>query len=118
MCCDPDEPNVDEEDYLACIPWDGNEKTLPAGGDARIPMPITDLAIPESIKKTRYGVIYYVMVDEGLYQDMVKTFGVNAFMISLAEGSGQLNRPDWKKQYGTDGLKLWVLRNLRMEATG
>jgi hypothetical protein len=30
MCCDPDEPKVDEEDYLACIPWGGNENTLPA----------------------------------------------------------------------------------------
>lgn len=104
---------TDTTDYLECLPWTGDEGALPRGGESRVPMPIEDLILPGSIKKTRSGVVYDLQVDEDLYKELTGIYGSRAILISESTGGGKLSRPDWKAKYGTDGLKLWLLARAR-----
>lgn len=121
----------DVNEWLECLPWDGDEKSLPVGGRIAIPgLPVSAFAktvvvlrgdelITVSRKETKPDdVIMDVVVDENMYDTVVRTYGERGITIAPPTGSGSLTRREWKDQYGTDGLKLWILRDLRMKQTG
>jgi len=121
----------DETDWMDCLPWDGEEKSLPTGGRIVVPgLQVSAFARQvvvlrgdelQTVHRKELkpdDVIMDVIVDENMYKTVIKTYGDRGITIAQSTGGGLLTRKEWKDQYGTDGLKLWILRDLRMKQTG
>jgi hypothetical protein len=120
MCCNPDGPTVDEENYIECPAFEGMEKYQPRGCNFAIEgMVAEDFVLEGSIKKLKAsGVIMDCAIDEEVYQQIVATYGLNFMQLGHPTGGKNMTRPEWKAEYGSDGLKLYVLAKLREGAKG
>lgn len=120
------------EEWLPCVPWTGEEKDLPRGGYSKVPK-----LLPESLVN-RWEVLDAeaedgsrlvkkadlkpgdLIIGAKMNQKSIERLEANygpRFMV-LAEADAQmetamLTREAWREKYGTDGLALWALRNVR-----
>lgn len=123
-----------EEEWNGCISWDGNERSLPSGGQIRVP----GLRIDKLVKK--YAIvdtesengfeeinpeelqpgmaIIDAIINERLFNQLVLSWGKKAIMITPSDRSEPLDRWEWKERFNTDGLKLWVIQNAQRTSQG
>lgn len=99
-----------EHPWLGCVPWEGEEKALPLGGQIRAPGVTIEDLVKEYIK-TKSGKIMGAIIDEDEFDKLVATWGDRAVVISQSDDIKKgLDRWEWKEKYGTDGLELWAIK--------
>lgn len=120
------------ENWLECLPWNGDEKTLPLGGRIAVPnLKVTsfvknyvvvrdDEMVTVGKKEIKKGdAVIDAIMDDDLYNRIIETYGERAVTIAKSGAVDKgLTRVEWKSQFNTDGLKLWALRDARMKVSG
>lgn len=117
-----------DEEWLECIPWTGEEKDLPTGGQTKIPgfLPenlvsrweILDAEADEGskfVKRTELkpgDIIIGARMNENSIKRLVATYGPRFAVLKQADGP-ILTCQEWYEKYHTDGLALWAIRNVR-----
>ncbi len=109
---------AEEIDWLQCIAWDGEEKSLPTGGQIRAPGVVIQDFVKTIIKAPKSGAVIGVVIDEDVYNAIVSTYGERGVVITESDSGNQLTRREWTDKYGTDGLALWAIRSLYLENIG
>jgi hypothetical protein len=123
---------MEENEWLECAPWDGDERSLPLGGRIAVPgVHVTafvkryivlrnDEMITVGKKDLQKGdVVIDAVMDDELYNSITRIYGERAVTIAKSESVEKgITRKEWKEQYGTDGLKLWAIRNARLSQSG
>lgn len=115
-----------KKEWLGCLPWDGEEKSLPTGGQIRNPnLGILDFVEEYvvlkdgkiiKVKDPKVGKLINVEIYEELFDELVKVYGKRAVVISRSDPPKDPNEPfmltrwEWRDKYKTDGLKLWAIR--------
>jgi hypothetical protein len=97
------------DEWLDCLPWDGMEKSIPAGYRSPVPrLNIRDFVVKPSIKRLGDAVIGFD-IEESVFDDLVKIYGRGAIMFAEADGGRYLSRWGWKEKYGTDALRIKLM---------
>jgi len=116
LCTDElNREGIEQNEFLDCIPWDGEEKSLPNGGQIRDPS-ITIEDMFSNWNDVEFGI--QLEVDEKLYDEIVKTYGDRSVLIAESTDGSLLTRKEWAAKYGTDGLKLWGIKSKFYATTG
>jgi hypothetical protein len=125
-----DENGYDKDgNWLECLPWTGQEAALPAGYTVMVPgldpmqfvkrVEVLDAEEDEgfrSIKKSELkpsDVIIGVEMNEKSVKKIVDTYGGDWIRLKGANGGTNYDRKEWNEKFGTDGLELLAIRNLR-----
>jgi hypothetical protein len=109
---------IEETEWLECVPWDGEEKSLPLGGEIRPPGMVIQDFVKTVVKAPKSGAVIAVLIDEEVYNTVVATYGERGIVISEPETANKLTRHEWKAKYSTDGLALWAIRDLYLDNIG
>jgi hypothetical protein len=116
------------DNWLECIPWTGQEASLPAGftstkRDFDImkivkKVQIADLESDEEMKWVKVSElkkgddILDVEIAEKILKKYYQTFGKDFIRFKGANGGKNYNRIEWRTQFGTDVVKLMAVRRL------
>ena len=132
-----DDSSADESDEMlpgGICHYDGPEADLPLGGYSKIPgwgperaarkwlvaSLETDLGYIE--KKTtelpQDDIIVGVELNQGLLAALVNTYGPRFYLIKEANGGPLMTRQEWRQLFGTDGMALVAIRNMRQILEG
>ena len=125
----------EEENWLECVPWDGEERDLPVGSQTRIPgfraidmvryWEILDVKsdagfkvvaaekLPALLKKSKNTIVIGAQMNENAVKRIVGTYGKRFFVAKHTGNSRLYSRWEWKKSFGTDVLELEALKQLR-----
>lgn len=125
------------EKWLPCIPWTGEERDLPRGGNSKIPgfSPLKlvnrwEVLDAESEAGSRLvkaaelkpdDLIIGARINEMSVLRLVANYGPRFVVLAEAdpgleiEGAKMLTREEWHAKYHTDGLALWAIRNKRFK---
>lgn len=123
------------EPWLKCIQWDGEEKSLPAGEQTRIPnfqaadlvkrWEVLDPEEDEGYRVVRRSelkagdIIVGAQINENSVNKLVETYGKRFFVAARSDRSGVLlDRAEWRDEFGTDVLELEALKQIRKKMTG
>lgn len=117
------------DDWLECIPWTGMEKDLPVGYTTKVPglniikfIKSVEILDGESEEGSRFikmaerkegDIIIGVKLNEKSIERVVANYGPSWIVLKHANGGKSYNRLAWRDKYGTDGLALLAIRNLR-----
>lgn len=120
--------------WLECLPWEGQEASLPLGSTVSVPgldpmkfiyrVKVLDAEEEDGyrmVKKSELkpdDVIIGAWLNEKSVAEVEKTYGKDWLRIIESNGGGKLNRYQWRDKYGTDGLELLAIRNLRAAQNG
>ncbi len=115
--------------WLECLPWNGQEASLPAGGNVQVKgLSFTKLIYrvevldAESEEGSRFvkvsevtpdDVIIGAKLNENSIKRIEANYGKDWIRIANPNGGGQMSREAWKERFGTDGLQLLAVRELR-----
>src|SRR5512136_1793698 len=116
--------------WLECLPWTGQEASLPAGGNVTIPglqfrklvyrVQLLDAESEEGVKWVKQSeitaadLIIGAKLNENSIKAIEKTYGADWIRIADPNGGKQLSRQQWYDNKGhTDGLELLAIRDLR-----
>ena len=120
----------EEINWLECLPWDGSEKSLPAGGIMKVPYlkpedlvkscVVIDAESEEGMQTLSATTalqlgrtIINVILNEKLIAEIERRYGERFALMIDPKTQEKLTRREWYQRHGTDGLALWALRNLR-----
>lgn len=120
-----------EENWLECVPWDGEEKSLPVGEQTRVPnfraidlvrrwevLDIeneeTGIRVIKKEEKKHDDIIVGAQINEAAFDKLVKTYGKRFFVAKATGDNAFLDRWEWKEKYGTDVLELEAIKQMRM----
>ncbi len=123
-----------QQNWLECIPWTGQEKDLPLGYTTVVPgldvmnlikrvevMDAEEDAGYRTVKKAEVkkgDVIIGAVLNENTTKKIVETYGGSWIRLKDANSGKNYNRMEWYNKFGTDGLELLAIRNLRNPMTG
>ena len=127
----------EEENWLECVPWDGEERDLPVGSQTRIPgfrainlvkfWEVLDSESEEGfklvaasklqtlLKKIPDTIVIGAQMNENSVKRLVGTYGKRFFVAKHTGSSRLYNRWEWKKSFKTDVLELEALKQLRSQ---
>jgi hypothetical protein len=119
--------------WLECIPWTGQEAALPAGYTTMVPgldvmtliyrveiMDAEEEAGYQTIKRSQMKpgmVVIGAQINENTTKKICETYGGDWIRLKSANGGVNYNRVEWREKFGTDGLELLAIRNLRNPMT-
>ena len=119
----------EDDNWLECIPWTGNEKDLPLGEWTSIPnfravdlvrrwevLDVEEDAGFREVKKAELkpdDVIIGAIINENSFNKLVENYGKRFFLAKHASSMAQYDRWEWKKAFGTDVLELESLKQIR-----
>jgi len=122
------------EDWEMCIPWDGDERSLPLGAEIRIPdltadklvqrWKVLDAESDEGVREIstselgRDHIVIGARMNERLIQHLMQTYGPRAILLIEPDKKQKLTRYEWRDKFGTDGLKLMAIRTIRQRLSG
>jgi hypothetical protein len=122
------------EDWEMCIPWDGDEKSLPLGAEIRIPgltadrlvqrWKVLDAESEEGFREIFPGelrkehIVIGAKMNENLIQRLIQTYGPRAFLLIEPDKKQKLTRYEWREKFGTDGLELMAIKSIRRQLQG
>ena len=123
------EQGEDAGNWLECLPWDGQEASLPAGGNVTVPglqfrklvyrVEVLDAEVEEGsrfIPQSELSpddVIIGAKLNENSIKRIEANYGPDWIRIADPNGGRQVNRMQWREKHGTDGLALLAIRDLR-----
>jgi hypothetical protein len=130
-----DANGYDEEgNWLECLPWEGQEKSLPLGYTTMVPglgidkfvyrVNVLDAEEMEgfrSIKKSELkpdDIIIGAEMNEKSIKKIVDTYGGDWIRLKDANSGKNYNRLEWQQKYGTDALELLAIKSLRGQTSG
>ena len=115
--------------WLECLPWNGQEASLPAGGNVMIPglsfrklvyrVQILDAELEEGFswvkqaELTPEDLIIGTKLNENSIKAIESNYGSDWIRIADPNGGKQMSRLAWREKFGTDGLNLLAIRDLR-----
>lgn len=121
-------PTDGGDGWLDCVPWTGQEASLPAGftttkRDFDImkiikKVQIADLESDEEMKWVKVSElkkgddILDVEIAEKIVKKYYQTFGKDFIRFKGANGGHNYNRLEWRDKFGTDVMKLMAVRRL------
>jgi hypothetical protein len=108
----------EESEWLECLPWDGEEKSLATGGQIRAPGMVVGDFIKTVVKAPKSGAVIAVLIDEDIYSTVIATYGERGVVMAEPDSGNLFTRKEWKDKHGTDGLALWAIRYLYLENAG
>lgn len=122
----------DTGEWLNCLPWDGEEKSLPSGGQIRVPglapeklvraWHVLDAQDDEGFREVDKlqpeDLVIGARINEAAVAKLMSAYGPRAIVIRPPGGGEMITREEWRGRYGTDGLALWAMRNARMRSKG
>jgi hypothetical protein len=126
----------DEIDWNECVPWDGEEKNLPAGEQTRIPnfravdlvraWEILDVQseagfkiVPAEKGKMPEGIIIGAQINENAVNAVIKAYGKRFIVFRPSEDQPFMDRWEWYAAFagpdgiGPDVLELEALKQIR-----
>lgn len=122
------------EDWEMCIPWDGDEKSLPLGSEIRIPdltadklvmqWKVLDAESEEGVREVptsdlrKEHVVIGARMNEKLIQHLMQTYGPRAILLIEPDKKQKLTRYEWRERFGTDGLELMAIKSIRRKLHG
>jgi hypothetical protein len=111
---------MEEIEWLECLPLNGEEKSLPTGGQIRAPGVVIQDFVKTIIKAPKSGAVIGV-IDEDVYNAIVATYGergshhiVLTAATSLPDKSGRISTALMALHYGLSGVSTW--RTLDLES--
>lgn len=115
--------------WLPCLPWEGQEKSLPAGGNVTIPglqfrklvyrVQLLDAEVEEGVRWVKQSeitaadLIIGAKLNENSIKAIERSYGSDWIRITNPNGGKQMSRADWRTEFQTDGLELLAIRDLR-----
>ena len=115
--------------WLECLPWNGQEASLPAGGNVMIPglsfrklvyrVELLDAESEEGVKWVKQAeivpddLIIGTKLNENSIKAIEANYGPDWIRIADPNGGKQMSRAAWRDKFGTDGLNLLAIRDLR-----
>lgn len=127
----PDGQPVEDsgDGWLECVPWTGQEKDLPAGYTVKVPgldpmkfvqkVELLDAEVDEGsrfvkVNELKKGdIIIGAKLNENSIKRVEANYGPDWCRLKSANGGKNFNRYEWREAFGTDGLALLAVRNLR-----
>jgi hypothetical protein len=119
----------EEEEWLECLPWDGQAASLPVGEEIIIPdframdlvrrWEVLDVEEDEGFRVVKKAElrpddkIIGCQINENSFKKIVQTYGKDFFRAKRGSGGAMMNRWAWKKAYGSDVLELEALKQIR-----
>jgi hypothetical protein len=120
--------------WLECLPWDGQEKSLPLGYTTMVP----GLGVSKFIKRVEVldaeedagyreikpselkpdDIIVGAVINENSTKKVADTYGGDWIRLKEANSGKSLNRLQWQEKFGTDGLELLAIKELRGKQAG
>jgi len=120
--------------WLECLPWDGQEKSLPLGYTTMVPrlglskfaksVEILDPEADEGFRNVKVSevkpddTIIGVEINENSTKKIADTYGSDWLRIKDSNTGKGMNRVAWHDKYGTDGLELLILKELQGKQVG
>ena len=120
----------EDENWLECLPWTGNERDLPLGEWTSVPnfrsvnlvrrWEILDVEEDAGFREVKTAelkqddTIIGAKINENSFNKLVETYGKGFFKAKHAGSMAQYNRWEWKQAFGTDVLELEALKQIRM----
>lgn len=120
--------------WLECIPWTGQEAQLPLGYTIVIPgMTLSQLiyrvevldaeeeAGYKVVKKSEVkpgDIVIGVELNENSIKKVVDTYGGDWIRIKDANAGKDYNRMTWRDKFGSDGMELCAIKDLRSKQKG
>lgn len=117
------------KEWLECVPWDGKEASLPVGGQLPVPGLTPEKLVKrwevldaESDEGSRFvkaaelkptDIIIGAEMNKKSLERLYNTYGPGFVTIKRATGGPGITWEQWFKEFGTDGLALWAIRNKR-----
>lgn len=121
-------------EWEMCIPWDGDERSLPLGAEIRVP----DLTADRLVQRWRVldtegdggtreippgelrrdHVVIGARMNEILIQSIMQTYGPRALLLIEPDRRQKLTRQEWRDRFGTDGLELLAIKAIRHRLSG
>jgi hypothetical protein len=115
--------------WLECLPWNGQEASLPAGGNVQIPglsfrklvyrVQLLDAESEEGYRWVKQAeitpedLIIGTKLNENSIKAIEQNYGPDWIRIADPNGGKQMSRQAWRDKFGTDGLNLLAIRDLR-----
>lgn len=117
-------------EFDQCVPWDGEEASLPVGEQTKIPnfravdlvrrwevLDVEEDAGFRTVRRaelTANDTIIGCQINENSVAKIVETYGKRFFVAARASGTHSLlDRWEWKAAYGSDVLELEALKQIR-----
>jgi hypothetical protein len=118
------------DDWNECLPWDGEENSLPVGEQIRIPnfravdlvrrWEVLDVESDSGFRLVTTcelkpeDRIIGCQINENSFAKIVETYGRRFFVAAKADPKGRLlDRWEWKEAFGSDVLELEALKQIR-----
>lgn len=130
-----DANGYDEDgNWLECLPWEGQEKSLPLGYTVMVPgldpmkfikrVEVLDAeedagfreVKPSELKKD--DIIIGAVINENSTKKVADTYGGDWIRLKDANSGASYNRMEWRDKFGTDGLELLAIKSLRAQQSG
>lgn len=120
------------DSWLGCLPWDGEERSLPAGEYTKVPgfqaaslvkrWKVLDVESDEGYRvvkraELKHGdIIIGAIMNENSIQAVAATYGKRFIVFTPADRPNvKLDRGQWRDEFGTDALELEALKQIRKE---
>lgn len=123
------EDEIKNNIYLNCIPWDGSEKSLPAGVKTLIPQfsaislvrswEILDVDADEGFRQVKPAdiqpsdIIIGAVISEAAFSKVCSSYGKDALLFRRADTGKLMTRGDWIETYHMDPLELQAIKEGR-----
>jgi len=123
------EDEIENNVCLNCIPWDGSEKSLPAGVKTLIPhfsaislvrfWEVLDVEDDEGFRLAKPAdiqpgdIIIGAMMSEAAFSKVCSSYGKDALLFRRADTGKLMTRGDWIAVYGMDPLELQAIKEGR-----
>lgn len=120
--------------WLECLPFTGQEASLPLGYTVMIPgltlkqfiyrvevLDAEELAGYRTVKASELkpgDVIIGVQLNENSVKKVIESYGGDWIRIKDATAGKDYNRAKWWEKYGTDGMELSAIKDLRASQKG
>lgn len=127
-------PLDENGNWLECLPFTGQEASLPLGYTVMVPgltmkqfiyrVEVLDAEELEGFRTVKASelkpgdVIIGVQLNENSVKKVVDTYGGDWIRIKDATAGKDYNRMKWRDKYGTDGMELSAIKDLRASQKG
>lgn len=127
-------PLDESGNWLECIPWTGQEAQLPLGYTITIPgmtmsqliyrVEVLDAEELEGFREVKKSeikpndVVIGVKLNENSVKKIVDQYGGDWIRIKGSNAGKNYNRMTWRDEFGTDGMELCAIKDLRAQIKG
>lgn len=125
---------LEEDAWLDCPCWNGEEKDLPTGEFPKVPnfqaadlvrrWEVLDVEEDEGFREVKRSelkpddTIIGAVINEKAVAKVAAIYGPRFVTFAPAGGQNHLDRGEWREAFGTDALELQALKQIRQQVSG